>query len=230
MRKLLALALLVAFSWIGGLGQDARAGVTIDVVFQNATSPSGITINAGDPGSSGWCGGGYPYVPSPGYCMDVILTTTLSLIAGSARVGYDSDNGLSVLRFNEWRGVGVQFDPKSGAALKSCTPVDGVTDSGSEIGEFDCGIASPNAPPSVAPGTYQIGTIVWDTSGTSVGTEGINVLITGAGAVINGNIIDYTGMVVAGSHILNIVPEPGTASLLGLGLVGLVLTSRRRRG
>jgi hypothetical protein len=33
-----------------------------------------------------------------------------------------------------------------------------------------------------------------------------------------------------GSHILNIIPEPGTASLMGLGLVGLILAGRRSRG
>ena len=33
MRKYSALVLLVAFSWIAGFAQDARAGVTIDVLF-----------------------------------------------------------------------------------------------------------------------------------------------------------------------------------------------------
>jgi hypothetical protein len=160
--------------------------------------------------------------------MDVIMTTTLPLIGGSVRVGYDSDNGLAVASFNEWKGVGVAFD-KLGMPIKNCSPFDGVTDDGSEVGKFDCGIAPPNAPPSMAPGTYRMGTIVWDTSGTTPGTEGINALITGVGAIINGNIIDYTGMVIPGVHVLNIIPEPGTASLLGLGLVGLILAGRRSR-
>jgi hypothetical protein len=49
------------------------------------------------------------------------------------------------------------------------------------------------------------------------------------GAVINGNIVNYTSMVVTGNHVLNIVPEPGTAALLGLGFVGLTLAARRSR-
>jgi threonine dehydrogenase-like Zn-dependent dehydrogenase len=44
-----------------------------------------------------------------------------------------------------------------------------------------------------------------------------------------GNIIDVSSTVVQGSAVLNIIPEPGTAALLGLGFVGLVLAARRRR-
>ena len=49
MRKSCALLSLALFSWIGGLGQDARAGVTIDVLFQDTTIASGIWISPGDP-------------------------------------------------------------------------------------------------------------------------------------------------------------------------------------
>jgi hypothetical protein len=229
MRKVFSVALLAC---VFGLAQSAQAGVTIDVHFWDSSIPSGLTIDtrvAGDQVGPGCTFTGFYGATVPtGRCMSVLMKTTDPLIGGSARVGYDSDNGLAVMQFNEWKGVGVSFS-KLGVTLKSCLPFDGVTDDGSEVGKFDCGIAPPNAPPSMAPGTYNIGTIVWDTSATTVGTEGINVLITGVGAVINGNIIDVTGIVVPGAHILNIIPEPGTASLLGLGLVGLIIAGRRSR-
>jgi hypothetical protein len=221
---------MATLACVFGLAQNARAGVTVDVHFQDWTLTSGLSVLPNDTAAPGCVFTGfYGRSVTTGRCMDVILTTTLPLIGGSARVGYTSGLGLAVASFNEWKGVGVSFT-MLGAPLKSCSPFDGVTDSGTEVGKFDCGIAPPNAPPSMAPGTYRIGTIVWDTSNTPTpGLETISALITGVGAIINGNIIDYTGIVVPGVHILNIIPEPGTASLLGLGLVGLILAGRRSR-
>ena len=50
--------MLVTFSWIGGLAQDAQAGVAIDVVFKDGTGHH-LTINAGEEGSGGLCRGYY---------------------------------------------------------------------------------------------------------------------------------------------------------------------------
>jgi len=244
MRKSCALVSLVLFSWIGGLGQDARAGVTIDVVFEGATSPSGITINAGNEG--GHCLCHYEcYYPSPGYCMEVILYTTDPIIDMGVSITYDSDNGLALSDMYEWKGVGVEFD-KTGAAIKSCAPAGGVVDNSGTIQSFDCIIAPPSNPPVLAAGTYKVGTIIWDGTGTTPGTEVIQAVFAsgdGVTAVINGNAVDVTSSVVARSHILNIIGDPTPVpsvsatgvtvlgvAVFGVGLVGLVLTARRRRG
>jgi hypothetical protein len=176
--------------------------------------------------------------------MDVMLYTTDTLIAVGASVAYDSDNGLSVGSFYEWKGVGVSFD-KLGAVLKECAPPAGVTDDGSQIGSFDCVVPPPNLTTPMAAGTYRIGTIVWDTSATTTGTEVIWIVSASAAAVCDGSPCDDLEILLwpHGSHILKILPEAvavpsmgatGVAVLgvavFGIGIVGLVIAARRRSG
>jgi hypothetical protein len=232
MRKLFSVALMATLA-CAFVVQSANAGVTIDVVFVDATVPSGITVLPGDPDAPGCTFSGfYGRTVSTGRCMDVIMTTTDEIIGMGTSVTFDTDNGLVLAAMYEWVGVGVSFN-KSGTLQASCSPPGGLTDFGGVIQSFDCIIAPPNAPPQMVVGTYTIGTIFWDTSGVTVGTEVIaayiNSLIDGVIALIDGNVVDISSLVVVGSHILTVIPEPGTASLLGLGLVGLILAGRRNR-
>ena len=84
---------------------------------------------------------------------------------------------------------------------------------------------------TAADGKVQIGSIVF-TTGT-VTTDGIDVSgcynctafgPTGDGAVGSGDLTTvFNGLAI------NVVPEPTTASLLGLGLLGLTVAGRRRK-
>ena len=232
MRKPFSVALMATLACAFGLARSANAGVTFDVVFQDATVPTGITLSPGDPGFGCAFTGYYQRSVTTGHCMDVILKSTVDIIGMGTSVTYDTDNGLVLTSMYEWRGVGVSFN-KSGTLQAACTPPGGLTDYGGVIQSFDCIVALPNAPPQMAAGTYRIGTLIWDTSGytggLSVIAAYINSPIDGVAAVINGNIVDISSQVVVGSHLLGIIPEPGTASLLGLGLVALVLVGRRSR-
>jgi hypothetical protein len=224
-------------------GLSANAGTTIDVAFKDAVSPTGITIDPGDGGGGPGCyfygyygataGTAMGYT-STGRCMEVVLTTTDDLIISSVFVSYDSNNGLNWTYMKEWRGVGVSWNAKDGMLVQNCVLADGIVAGGGLLGTFDCQVNPPNNPPVLPAGTYRLGTIVWDTSSTTSGTELISVVISAVGAIINGNIVNVGPLgintAVVGSHVLNIIPEPGTASLLGLGLVGLILAGRRSRG
>ena len=221
MRKVFSVALLAC---VFGLAQSAMAGVTIDLQFQDVGVPSSLTILPGDTAAPGCSFGGYGGGSiATGRCMDVLVKSTWGLIAINTDVTYDSDNGLGVLLAAE------PSQTATTSKASKCVPFDGVSDMGTAVGHFDCQVPPPNGPPSVAPGTYKIGTIVWDTSGTTSGIETLTLTRIIVGAVVNGNIVDVSHLVVAGSHIINIIPEPATASLLGLGLVGLILAGRRSR-
>jgi hypothetical protein len=237
MRKMFSVALMMTLACALGLAQNAKAGVTFDIVFQDATGPSGLTIQPGDAAAPGCAFGGFAGGSvATGRCMDVILTTTDTLIGLGVSVTYDQDNALALAGMYEWIGVGVVFN-MLGVPTKFCTPPGGLADNplgtGGTIQSFDCIVPPPNLTTTMVAGTYRIGTIIWDTSGTTVGTETIAAyidgLVDGAIAIINGNVVDVSASIVVGSHILTIIPEPGTVSLLGLGLVGLILAGRRSR-
>jgi hypothetical protein len=231
MRKVFSVALMATLACALGLAQNARAGVTFDVIFQDATVVSPGVL-PGDVGPGCAFGGYYAGSVTTGRCMDLILTTNETLIGLGASVTYDDSNGLALAALYEWKGVGVVFDTKTGDPTKNCAPPGGVVDKGGIIQSFDCIVPPPNLTTTMVPGTYRIGTIIWDTSAvtaTSNVAAYIDTLFDGAIAIIDGNVVDISASIVVTGQNLTIIPEPGTASLLGLGLVGLLLAGRRSR-
>ncbi|MCP4241311.1 MAG: PEP-CTERM sorting domain-containing protein [bacterium] len=81
-----------------------------------------------------------------------------------------------------------------------------------------------------AAGTWTLGSVNFDLTGTVVGTHEIENFwrenIDGIANTIGE--LPGTGPGASGYVTLVPIPEPGTVSLLGLGIVGLVLAGRRR--
>lgn len=231
MRRAYSTVLLAGLACLLVFASAARAGVTIDVVFRDATTPSGIAIQPGDPGPGCTFSGYYGSSVSTGYCMDAMLYTTDPLIAVSFSVEYDTDNGLAVSSLREW--TGTYTGEKT--LIPVCIPMDGIADNGGLLQHFDCLVEPPNDPPVLEPGTYRLGTIIWDTSGTHTGADNLELISVvfaagdGVSIPLNGNISIPPQPPVLKQHTLTIIPEPGTAGLLGLGFASLVLAARRRR-
>jgi hypothetical protein len=218
MRKVFSVALLTALASIFVLTQSALASVTIDLEWVDSGTPT-LTIDPGDT-----AGGGNRN-------MLVIMSYSTNLVGASTSVQYSSGSGLAFQGATTWTGVFIRMMTPS----NTFHPTGGVADTGTELSSF-ASIVDPTSPqPSAPPGVnYVIGTILWNTAGTVAGTETLSAIIAfGLDGFLNGNFNNIDAAVIAAGGLrgatLNIIPEPGTVSLLGLGLVGLILAGRRRR-
>jgi hypothetical protein len=225
----------LAFSAALALSGPAGANYTIDLLWADTGTKtlgntSTMTIPAGDPsvGATGApCSSGVLYNGSAtGRCLIVRLTAAAALTASITTLGWDgATSGLAVDH------VGLRSFGAFGGGLSPAAPVFPKI-----AGTADCSPACDTAVGSFgglsasafAAGVYTLGSINFDTSGVLGGNHDIlNFLRTGVDGTTNKKFI--VSPVQLNGAILNVVPEPGTASLLGLGIMGLVLAGRRRK-
>jgi hypothetical protein len=229
MRKLFVLGMMAGLVGLGGFVRDASAGATIDLLFVGVNggpiAPTNtVTVAGGDTLTMG---------------LRLRNDQTITVFVFSANYDLDGDNELDVVSVFQWSGVpifktGPQFfDPVAG--LSPTTPT--------FVGSFQgtsTDFAVPRALPITPVGGYQMGTVVWKVTG-NVNSDGADIISGLLNAGIDGasdagfNFLVGVGnlggipSLVFNSATVNVIPEPGTASLLGLGLVGIVLMGRRSR-
>jgi PEP-CTERM motif-containing protein len=220
MRKLFILTAIVGL--IGAVGYAPEASAS-SVFFEQTSAPCNpctqVTFNVVM--TIDGTGGGDGQVSNTSVLINVSNPAVAVITAG---VSAPTASGVGVTNFQIRPST---FTPTLGtcvttATTSSCTASvgQGATDAG-YYGGLSSGVASF--------GTFTVGTVTVTVIGPGEGTTtlqpynrpGIDEWTDGAGNILP------TQPTLLGAD-LTVIPEPATASLIGVGLVGLILVSRRR--
>jgi hypothetical protein len=222
MRKVFSVVLMAAMVCLAG---TAGAAVTMSLVWDSTTG-GGVGVGTDT----------ITALPGDTIVLHVRLTNDEVLSAHGISLAFDADlvNELNIVGFGSW--AGSSFGAAAMATVYGAIGVSpgGTTEStgavAGEIENWNGGILS--GPLFLPVGTYTIGTVAFVVT-ANVASDGfdmatfIDPLLGGFGGSAFAPIpASNTTMDTA---TVNVIPEPGTVSLLGLGLVGLVLAGRRSR-
>ena len=246
MRKVFSVAMMAAMVGLVGMTRDASATATVTLIWGACGGGAGGCVGVGTSTLTVAPAGGQTVR------LDIFLThdETAGLNGHVFSLNFDTDLG-NELNFTggmapvEWAGS----DANPGPLTDNYGPLTGGlggTDESSgvlagRINNYDSAgftaLPRTGATYSVgtfsgtAPASYRVGQAFF-TVNPSAFTDG-NDVFSGAFSPFdgteNGNAIPVTMNFLGASVNGTVIPEPGTVSLLGLGLVGLVVAGRRAR-
>jgi hypothetical protein len=219
---------MAAMVCLVGMTRDAGATVTFNLVWTSSSAAStGIGTNS------------LTTTPGSTIQLNLVMSTNQTLLGHGVSINFDTDlvNELNIVGYGAWAGLTFGSTTMAtqyaaiGTGAGPATESSGAT--GGRIRTFESGQLT--GPLFLPTGSYVIGTarFVVTANGTTDGLDLFTGLFNvGVDDVIDNNfaVIPSSALVFNGAEVnVTVIPEPGTVSLLGLGLVGLVLAGRRSR-
>ena len=247
-QPLLAALLFLAF--LTGISRDAAATVTIALVWGDCGGP-------GPPGSC--TATGSSTIGADGgqtLRLDIFLSHDLTqgIAAHTFSLNFDTnlDNELNLGPMAQTEWVGTDVDPHPFVFSPYSPFTAGVTtqeSSGATAGRINSyesaafvGVLPANGvaytvgtSTATAPALYRVGQAYFTVNGVFPLVDGADIFSGAFNGLFDvwvdgdNNVIPSNTIVFGTATVNPATPEPGTVSLLGLGLLGLVLASRRSR-
>ena len=247
MRKVFSVALMAAMVCLVGMTKDASATITISLVWGACGGGAGGCTATGSNTISVDSGGGQTLR------LDIFLShnETSGLVGHTFSLNFDNDLDLNLpMAPVEWSGTDGNPGPLADIYGPFTAGLGGtVESSGSTTGRinsYDSASVTTLLPntgaaysvgtfTATAPASYRVGQAFFTVNAGGIAFDGADVFSGSFNGLFdlssNGLAQEFPpNPIIFGDATVNtIIPEPGTVSLLGLGLLGLVLAGRRSR-